>query len=244
MSYSNISCDKQSLLLSIPPSFRRWWMLSVQVWTPPPVTSPSSASGIWPVPSSSQGQSSRPSVCLPSDGLITVIISARGLTLFSSVTDQLFPFWPVSCPGFGNTSPKTEGGQLFCIFYALVGIPLFGILLAGVGDHLGTGLRKTVAKIETLFLVRTHLNIFNRLHSRCINSLFALIPPTEMASESNHCASHLGRPVHPAGLRALCCTAYFCFPRGGEVDSSGVGLLCSHYANNSRLWRLCGRYAK
>ncbi|XP_014264096.1 potassium channel subfamily K member 4 isoform X1 [Maylandia zebra] len=54
--------------------------------------------------------------------------------------------------GFGNISPKTEGGQLFCIFYALVGIPMFGILLAGVGDHLGTGLRKTVAKIEKLFL--------------------------------------------------------------------------------------------
>ncbi|XP_047462142.1 potassium channel subfamily K member 4 [Mugil cephalus] len=54
--------------------------------------------------------------------------------------------------GFGNISPKTEGGQLFCICYALVGIPMFGFLLAGVGDHLGTGLRKTVAKIETLFL--------------------------------------------------------------------------------------------
>ncbi|KAG9346486.1 hypothetical protein JZ751_006797, partial [Albula glossodonta] len=54
--------------------------------------------------------------------------------------------------GFGNISPKTDGGQLFCIFYALVGIPMFGILLAGVGDHLGTGLRKAIAKIETLFL--------------------------------------------------------------------------------------------
>ncbi|XP_010738472.1 potassium channel subfamily K member 4 [Larimichthys crocea] len=53
--------------------------------------------------------------------------------------------------GFGNISPKTEWGKLFCIFYALVGIPMFGILLAGVGDHLGTGLRKAVAKIETLF---------------------------------------------------------------------------------------------
>ncbi|XP_041657593.1 potassium channel subfamily K member 4 [Cheilinus undulatus] len=53
--------------------------------------------------------------------------------------------------GFGNISPKTEGGQLFCIFYALVGIPMFGFLLAGVGDHLGTGLRKAVLKIETLF---------------------------------------------------------------------------------------------
>ncbi|XP_013871890.1 potassium channel subfamily K member 4 [Austrofundulus limnaeus] len=54
--------------------------------------------------------------------------------------------------GFGNISPQSDLGKLFCIFYALVGIPLFGILLAGVGDHLGTGLRKTVAKIETLFL--------------------------------------------------------------------------------------------
>ncbi|XP_030638908.1 potassium channel subfamily K member 4 [Chanos chanos] len=54
--------------------------------------------------------------------------------------------------GYGNISPKTEWGQLFCICYALMGIPLFGFLLAGVGDHLGTGLRRAIAKIETLFL--------------------------------------------------------------------------------------------
>lgn len=71
------------------------------------------------------------------------------------------------CPGFGNTSPKTEGGQLFCIFYALVGIPLFGILLAGVGDHLGTGLRKLVAKIEKLFLVRPYGWFLLFLHCTC-----------------------------------------------------------------------------
>uniref|UniRef100_A0A3B4C2K1 Potassium channel domain-containing protein n=1 Tax=Pygocentrus nattereri TaxID=42514 RepID=A0A3B4C2K1_PYGNA len=56
--------------------------------------------------------------------------------------------------GYGNISPQTDWGKLFCICYALVGIPLFGFLLAGVGDHLGTGLRKAVAKIEMLFLVR------------------------------------------------------------------------------------------
>ncbi|MEQ2219944.1 hypothetical protein ILYODFUR_000280 [Ilyodon furcidens] len=54
--------------------------------------------------------------------------------------------------GYGNISPKSNGGKLFCIFYALMGIPMFGILLAGVGDHLGTALRNTVAKIEKLFL--------------------------------------------------------------------------------------------
>ncbi|KAM4018049.1 potassium channel subfamily K member 4 isoform 2-T2 [Anomaloglossus baeobatrachus] len=54
--------------------------------------------------------------------------------------------------GFGNNAPKTEGGRMFCIFYALVGIPLFGILLAGVGDHLGSALRKGIAKVEMIFL--------------------------------------------------------------------------------------------
>ncbi|XP_069002979.1 potassium channel subfamily K member 4 [Embiotoca jacksoni] len=80
----------------------------------------------------------------------------QGNTTFVSKWDLASAFFfsgtIITTIGFGNISPKTEGGQLFCIFYALVGIPMFGILLAGVGDHLGTGLRKTVAKIETLFL--------------------------------------------------------------------------------------------
>ncbi|XP_072839991.2 potassium channel subfamily K member 4 isoform X1 [Pogona vitticeps] len=54
--------------------------------------------------------------------------------------------------GFGNISPKTDAGRLFCIFYALVGIPLFGMLLAGVGDHLGSSLRKGIGKVEDIFL--------------------------------------------------------------------------------------------
>ncbi|KAG9475486.1 potassium channel subfamily K member 4 [Eleutherodactylus coqui] len=54
--------------------------------------------------------------------------------------------------GFGNNAPKTEGGRIFCIFYALFGIPLFGILLAGVGDHLGSALRKGIGKVEMIFL--------------------------------------------------------------------------------------------
>ncbi|XP_063001834.1 potassium channel subfamily K member 4 [Elgaria multicarinata webbii] len=54
--------------------------------------------------------------------------------------------------GFGNISPKTDAGRLFCIFYALVGIPLFGMLLAGVGDHLGSSLRKAIGKVEDMFL--------------------------------------------------------------------------------------------
>ncbi|XP_047732799.1 potassium channel subfamily K member 4 isoform X1 [Prionailurus viverrinus] len=55
--------------------------------------------------------------------------------------------------GYGNAALRTDAGRLFCIFYALVGIPLFGILLAGVGDRLGSSLRRGIGHIEAIFLV-------------------------------------------------------------------------------------------
>ncbi|XP_028902791.1 potassium channel subfamily K member 2 isoform X2 [Ornithorhynchus anatinus] len=54
--------------------------------------------------------------------------------------------------GFGNISPRTQGGKIFCIIYALLGIPLFGFLLAGVGDQLGTIFGKGIAKVEDTFI--------------------------------------------------------------------------------------------
>ncbi|KAF7483305.1 Hypothetical predicted protein [Marmota monax] len=46
--------------------------------------------------------------------------------------------------GYGNLSPSTEAGQVFCVFYALVGIPLNVVFL----NHLGTGLRAHLATLE------------------------------------------------------------------------------------------------
>ncbi|XP_067455615.1 potassium channel subfamily K member 10 isoform X2 [Thunnus thynnus] len=84
--------------------------------------------------------------------------------------------------GFGNLSPRTWYGQLFCVCYALVGIPMFGILLAGVGDHMGTVLRRAVAKIETLFLkhkVRpTTVRVTSAVLSILIGCLIFLAVPT------------------------------------------------------------------
>ncbi|KAL0626702.1 Potassium channel subfamily K member 4, partial [Plecturocebus cupreus] len=67
---------------------------------------------------------------------------------------QAAPRPPASplCPGYGNAALRTDAGRLFCIFYALVGIPLFGILLAGVGDRLGSSLRRGIGHIEAIFL--------------------------------------------------------------------------------------------
>ncbi|XP_014670013.1 PREDICTED: potassium channel subfamily K member 17-like isoform X2 [Priapulus caudatus] len=53
-------------------------------------------------------------------------------SLFFSVT-------VITTIGYGHLSPGTFAGQLFCILYALVGIPLTGVFLAGVGDKLARG---------------------------------------------------------------------------------------------------------
>ncbi|XP_042539808.1 potassium channel subfamily K member 16 [Dipodomys spectabilis] len=50
----------------------------------------------------------------------------------------------VTTIGYGNLAPSTEAGQIFCVFYALVGIPLNVIFL----NHLGTGLRAHLATLE------------------------------------------------------------------------------------------------
>uniref|UniRef100_A0A8C7Y3Q6 Potassium channel, subfamily K, member 10b n=1 Tax=Oryzias sinensis TaxID=183150 RepID=A0A8C7Y3Q6_9TELE len=53
--------------------------------------------------------------------------------------------------GYGNIAPSTQGGKIFCIFYAIFGIPLFGFLLAGIGDQLGTIFVKSILKVEKRF---------------------------------------------------------------------------------------------
>ncbi|KAJ7991143.1 hypothetical protein DPEC_G00294200 [Dallia pectoralis] len=53
--------------------------------------------------------------------------------------------------GYGNLAPSTEGGKIFCIFYAIFGIPLFGFLLAGIGDQLGTIFVKNVLRVEKMY---------------------------------------------------------------------------------------------
>ncbi|XP_044878681.1 potassium channel subfamily K member 4 isoform X2 [Mauremys mutica] len=106
--------------------------------------------------------------CVPSQELDTLILHVRdamgaGADPTANSTNSTSTNWDmgsafffagtvITTIGFGNTSPKTEGGRLFCIFYALVGIPLFGMLLAGVGDHLGFSLRQAISKVEDIFL--------------------------------------------------------------------------------------------
>ncbi|KAB5571345.1 hypothetical protein PHYPO_G00223980 [Pangasianodon hypophthalmus] len=124
-------------------------------------------------------------------GAIEAGVDARSTSNFTSRWDLANAFFfcgtIITTIGFGNLSPKTEGGQLFCIFYALVGIPMFGILLAGVGDHLGTMLRRAVAKIEALFrqkkVSHTSVRVISAVFSILIGCLIFIALPTVVFQE-------------------------------------------------------------
>ncbi|XP_063299907.1 potassium channel subfamily K member 2 isoform X1 [Pelobates fuscus] len=77
--------------------------------------------------------------------------------------------------GFGNISPRTKGGKIFCIIYALLGIPLFGFLLAGVGDQLGTIFGKGIARVEDMFVKWNVSQTKIRIISTVIFILFGCI---------------------------------------------------------------------
>lgn len=114
--------------------------------------------GTWAAPSFSRGPSSLPSVGEEMQHVEGG--KGQGVSLWGKVQGEAvgtrYHLDFLHCPlysGYGNTALQTEAGRLFCIFYALVGIPLFGMLLAGVGDRLGSSLRRGIGHIEAIFLV-------------------------------------------------------------------------------------------
>ncbi len=78
------------------------------------------------------------------------------------------PFVFLALTGYGNIAPSTEGGKIFCILYAIFGIPLFGFLLAGIGDQLGTIFVKSILRVEKIFRVSCKYHKYhNKLRSLC-----------------------------------------------------------------------------
>lgn len=85
----------------------------------------------------------------------SLFLSKMRIWKFQTRNTEFFIYFIHPFAGFGNIAPHTKGGRIFCIIYALLGIPLFGFLLAGVGDQLGTIFGKGIAKVEKMIVVST-----------------------------------------------------------------------------------------
>ncbi|XP_072313799.1 potassium channel subfamily K member 17 [Eucyclogobius newberryi] len=88
--------------------------------------------------------------CLNHDNLQEIIqliqdASKAGVSLKSNdtkdgfwkfTTSAVFAATVVTTIGYGNISPSTIGGQIFCVFFALFGIPLNVVVLNRVGKYM------------------------------------------------------------------------------------------------------------
>ena len=51
-------------------------------------------------------------------------------------------------PGYGNISPATTGGRVFCVFFAIIGIPLFLVVAGAIGEKLKSASQKLEEKMQ------------------------------------------------------------------------------------------------
>ena len=59
--------------------------------------------------------------------------------------------------GYGNIVPKTVQGRLFCVLYALIGIPGTCLTLKSIGDKITELFTKLITNFEKRVLKRSHL---------------------------------------------------------------------------------------
>ncbi|RCN39850.1 Ion channel [Ancylostoma caninum] len=64
--------------------------------------------------------------------------------------------------GYGHSTPMTSGGKLFCMFYALAGIPLGLVMFQSIGERMNTfaaGLLRSVKKASGRAPVVNHIDL-------------------------------------------------------------------------------------
>lgn len=77
--------------------------------------------------------------------LLDGTVRACGQNGFEAITELVDVNWSfidafffcmtvITTIGYGHISPSSAGGQIFCIVYSLLGIPISGLLLAGLSD--------------------------------------------------------------------------------------------------------------
>ncbi|XP_078069653.1 potassium channel, subfamily K, member 16-like [Mustelus asterias] len=84
----------------------------------------------------------------------------------------------VTTIGFGNLSPSTVGGQVFCVFYALLGVPLNLIFLNTLGRSLNGYLKRLEGSAQKSSNHKQALKIFTMVFFLIVGTvLFLVFPP-------------------------------------------------------------------
>ncbi|XP_030575295.1 potassium channel subfamily K member 17-like [Archocentrus centrarchus] len=129
--------------------------------------------------------------CLNQDALVAVAkvvqdASKRGLSLKGNNTadgfwkftsSAVFAATVVTTIGYGNMSPITTAGQIFCVFFALFGIPLNIVILNRVGKYMLLIERNVSDFLERKTTRKTCTRFFIHLFCYICGVVFFFITP-------------------------------------------------------------------
>ncbi|XP_039248659.2 uncharacterized protein LOC120326434 [Styela clava] len=85
------------------------------------------------------------------------IFSGHGISLQGNVkcpanwdfqSSLFFTGTIITTIGYGNLAPTQWYSQIFCIFYALIGIPLFAIMFTGIGEYMSVLAEEVLKKFQ------------------------------------------------------------------------------------------------
>ena len=75
------------------------------------------------------------------------------LEVFSNLNDSVV--LPLPHTGYGHAAPGTDAGKVFCMFYAILGIPLTLVMFQSLGERMNTVVRLLLKKIKKCLGMRT-----------------------------------------------------------------------------------------
>ncbi|KAM4679041.1 potassium channel subfamily K member 17 [Amazona ochrocephala] len=121
--------------------------------------------------------------------LIEGIVQAykSGITLQGNTTSLgrwdfsgsfFFSISAITTIGYGNLSPSTAAGRIFCILFALFGIPLNLVLLNEIGQLMLLGVQHCAHRLEKAFHLQKIASLLIKTSALVTGSLlFLLLPP-------------------------------------------------------------------
>jgi len=58
------------------------------------------------------------------------------------------------CSGYGHSTPKTHSGKVFCMVYALAGIPLNLVMFQSIGERLNMFVTYILRSVKRCFRLK------------------------------------------------------------------------------------------
>lgn len=138
-------------------------------------------------------------------------------------------------------SPSSTAAQIFCVFFALFGIPLNVVVLNRVGKYMLASMRNLADFLEEKSGRRVSPSQNLSLASVVVFTADLIsCPQTSSLTEAQPC-------VHPSGVPGLRRPALLLGANGSVSAAGGLDLLPSYlllfyHPQHHRLWGLCGRY--